>query len=233
MNVVFRNYLDKFVIVFLDDILVYSKYEKEHDKHLRMVLQVLREHQLYEKLSKCSFYQRKIHYLVHIILEEGIVVDPEKKRAIEGCLVPNNVSEVRYFMGLFGFYRRFIEGFSNIAHPITSLQNKSLIFEWTIECEISFQHLKYLLTNEPILNISDLGKQFVVCTDTCKEGPGGVLSQNGHVICYESRKLKKHERHYATIDLELEYIVHDLKMWKNYLMGIIFELRTYHSGLKY
>jgi hypothetical protein len=99
MNGIFRDYLDKFVIVFLDDILIYSKSEEEHEKHLRMVLQVLREHQLYAKLSKCSFYQRQIHYLGHIISEEGIAVDPEKIRSIEGWPVPKNVSEVRSFHG--------------------------------------------------------------------------------------------------------------------------------------
>jgi hypothetical protein len=151
MNGVFRDYLDKFVIVFLDDILVYSKSEEEHEQHLRMVLQVLREHQLYAKLRKCSFYQRQIHYLGHIISEEGIVVDPEKVEAIREWSAPRNVVEVRSFMGLAGYYRRFIAGFSKIAHPITSLQRKEKKFQWTEECEKSFQRLKQLLTSAPIL----------------------------------------------------------------------------------
>jgi hypothetical protein len=130
MNGIFKNYLDKFVIVFLDDILIYSKSKEEHEQHLRMVLQVLREHQLYAKLSKCSFYQEKIHYLGHIISEEGIAVDPEKIEAIRGWPAPNNVSEVRSFMGLAGYYMRFITSFSKIAHPITSLQKKRTKFEW-------------------------------------------------------------------------------------------------------
>jgi hypothetical protein len=119
MNGVFRDYLDKFVIVFLDDILVYSKLEEEHEKHLSMVLQVLREHQLYAKLSKCSFYQEQIHCLGHIISEEGIVVDPKKVEAIREWSVPRNVVELRSFIGLASYYRRFIMGFSRIAHPIT------------------------------------------------------------------------------------------------------------------
>jgi hypothetical protein len=176
MNGVFRDYLDKFVTVFLDDILVYSKSEEEHEQHLRMVLQVLREHQLYGKLSKCSFYQRQIHYLGHIISEEGIVVDPEKVEAIREWLAPRNVAEVRSFMGLAGYYRRFIAGFSKITHPITSLQRKEKKFQWTEECEKSFQRLKQLLTNAPILRIADPNVDFMVCTDVCKEGLGGVLS---------------------------------------------------------
>jgi hypothetical protein len=139
MNGVFKDYLDKFVIVFLDDILVYSKSKEEHEKHLRMVLQVLREHQLYAKLSKCSFYQSQIHYLGHIISEEGIVVDPEKVEAIREWSAPRNVAEVGSFMGLADYYRRFITGFSKIAHPITSLQRKEKKFQWTGECEKSFQ----------------------------------------------------------------------------------------------
>jgi hypothetical protein len=135
MNGVFRNYLDKFVIVFLDDILVYSKIEEEHEQHLRMVLQVLREHQLYEKLSKCSFYQKQIHYLGHIIFKEGIVVDPEKVQAIQEWPAPRNVTKVRSFMGLAGYYRRFIARFSRIDHAITSLQRKEKKFQWTNECK--------------------------------------------------------------------------------------------------
>jgi hypothetical protein len=139
MNGVFIDYLDKFVIVFLDDILVYSKIEEEHEQHLRMVLQVLREHQLYAKLSKCSFYQRQIHYLGHIISKEGIAVDPEKVEAIREWSALRNVVKVRSFMGLVGYYRRFITIFSRIAHSITSLQRKEKKFQWTEECENSFQ----------------------------------------------------------------------------------------------
>jgi hypothetical protein len=138
MNGVFREYLYKFFIVFLDDILVYSKSEEEHEEHLRMVLQVLREHQFYSKLRKCSFFQKQIHYLGNIISEDEIDVDPKKIDAIREWLVPKNVIEVKSFMGLAGYYIRFIAGFSRIAHPITSLQRKEKKFEWTEECERSF-----------------------------------------------------------------------------------------------
>ena len=122
MNGIFRNYLDKFVIVFLDDILIYSNSEEEHEHHLRLVLHVLREHQLYAKLSKCSFYQKQIHYLGHIISEQGIAIDPKKIEAIRRWPTPRNVSEVISSMGLAGYYRRFIVWFSRISHPITSFQ---------------------------------------------------------------------------------------------------------------
>jgi hypothetical protein len=160
-------------------------------------------------------------------------VNPENIEAIRGWSSPKNVIEVRSLMGLAGYYRIFIEGFSKIAHLITSLQKKGVNFQWTLECEKSFQHLKHLLTNAPLIRIVDPNEYLIVCIDSCKEGLGGVLSQNGYVVCYESRKLKEHERHYVTHDLELASILHALKMLRHYLMGKRFELRIDHHGLKY
>ena len=135
--------------------------------------------------------------------------------------------------GLADYYMRFIEGLSKVAHSITSLQRKGIKFEWTSKCEENFQWLKYLLTNAPVLKVAELEKKFVVCTDACGQGIGGVLMQDNHMICYESRKLKEHKNNYATHDLELAAIVHALKMWRHYLMGRRFELRIDHCGLKY
>ena len=204
--------MDKFVLVFLDDNLIYSNNEEENEEHLRLTL--IREHKLYAKLRKSDFYKDKIHYLGHIISEEGIYVDPEKIEVIMNWLTPRHVSDVRYFMGLAGYYNRFIEGFSKVAHPINSLQRKGIEFEWTPRCEESFRQLKDLLTSSPVLKIADPEKVFVVCIDACGQGLGGVLMQDNHVICYELRKLKAHERNYATHDLELATIVHALKMWR-------------------
>ena len=131
MNSVFSMYLDKFVLVFLDDILIYSKNEEEHEEHLRMDLKLLREHKLYAELSKHDFYKNQIHYLGHIISKDGILVDLENIEAIMNWPTPKNVTVVRYFMGLLGYYRRYIEGFSKVAHPITSLQKNGIKFEWT------------------------------------------------------------------------------------------------------
>ena len=146
-------------------------------------------------------------------------MDPKKIEAIREWSTPKNVTEVKSFMGLAGYYRRFIAGFSRVAHPITSLQRKEKKFQWTEECEKRFQQLKQLLTNAPILRIADPNEDFVVCTYACKEGLGGVLSQNGFVICYESINLKEHERNYATGNLELAAIVNALNNWRHYLMG--------------
>jgi hypothetical protein len=160
-------------------------------------------------------------------------VDSEKVQAIREWPVPRSVEEFRYFMDLTGYYKKFIVGFSKIAHSITSLQRKEKKFQWTKECESSFERLKQLLTSAPILKIADPNKDYVVCTDACKEGLGGVLIKEGFVDCYESRKLKEHEKNYATHDLELVAIVHALRKWRHYLMSKRFKLRTDHNGLKY
>jgi hypothetical protein len=128
--------------------------------------------------------------LGHIILVDGIVVDPRKIKFIRGWTTPINVIEVISFMGLIGYYRRFIKGFSKIASLVTPLQNKGVKFEWTPKCDESFHQPKYILTKAPILKIIDSDEDFVVWTNACKEGLGGVLTQSDHVVCYESQKLK-------------------------------------------
>eukprot|EP00253_Pinus_taeda_P011330 PITA_11330 len=231
MNSVFHQFLDKFVLIFIDDILIYSRSQEEHEKHLRMVLQTLREHQLYAKFSKCDFFKEEIQYLGHVITKEGIAVDPEKIKTIMEWPIPKDVADIRSFMGLAGYYRRFVEGFSRITYPITSLQKKGKIFKWTSECQQSFDRLKHLLTTAPILSIADPNKDYMVCTDASKEGVGGVLMQEGKVIAYESRKLKEHEQRYSAYDLELTAIIHALKMWRHYLLGRKFLLLTDHHSL--
>eukprot|EP00253_Pinus_taeda_P033189 PITA_33189 len=231
MNRVFHRFLDKFVLIFIDDILIYSRSRKEHEEHLRLVLQTLREYQLYAKFSKCDFFKEEIQYLGHVITKEGIAVDPEKIRTIMEWPIPKDVADIRSFMGLAGYYRRFFEGFSRVAYPITSLQKKGKVFKWTSECQKSFEQLKHLLTTAPILSIADPNKDYVVCTDASKEGMGGVLMQEGRVIAYESRKLKEHEQKYSAYDLELAAVIHALKMWRHYLLGRKFLLLTDHHSL--
>eukprot|EP00253_Pinus_taeda_P027714 PITA_27714 len=231
MNGIFHPYLDQFVLIFIDDILIYSRTIEEHHKHLGIILQTLREHQLYAKFSKCDFFKEEIQYLGHVITKDGIAVDPEKIKAIMEWPVPKYVADVQSFMGLAGYYRRFVEGFSKVAFPITSLQKKGKLFHWTPNCQKSFKKLKHLLTTAPILSIANPNKDYVVCTDASKEGLGGVLMQEGRVISYESRKLKEHEQKYSAYDLELAVVIHALKMWRHYLMGRKFLLHTDHHSL--
>jgi hypothetical protein len=181
-----------------------------------MVLQVLREHQVCVKSIKCTFYQKQVHYLGHIVSKEGIAVALENIELIKSWPMPTNISEVRSFMSLVGYYRRFIVGFSKIAHPITYFQNKGEKFEWSSKCEQIFQHLKDLLTSAPILKVAYPDEDFVMCKDACKEGLDGVIMQNGHVIFYDLGKLKEHEIKYVTNELEFASIVHALQMWRHY-----------------
>ena len=140
-------------------------------------MQELRDRQLFAKFSKCDFFKDKIQYLGHVVTKEWISVDPENIRAIEDWPVPKDVTDVWSFMGITGYYRRFIECFSRITNPITSLQKKGNKFYWNQKCEESFKKLKTLFTSAPILRIADPNKEFVVCTDTCNDGLGGVLTQ--------------------------------------------------------
>ena len=138
MNRVFRPFLDKFVVVFIDDILVYSKTAKEHEEHLRIVLQILKDRKLYAKLSKCEFWKEEVKFLGHMVSKGGIAVDPSKVEAVMEWERPTTVMEVKSFLGLAGYYQRFIEGFSRIALPMTKLTRKEVPFVWTSECEESF-----------------------------------------------------------------------------------------------
>ena len=212
MNKVFMDYLDKFVVVFIDDILVFSRNEEEHEEHLRLVLQRLRENQLYAKLSKCEFWLKEVSFLGHVISEGGVSVDPGKVRDVLEWEVPQNVSEIRSFLGMAGYYRRFIEGFSKIARPMTKLLEKGSRFVWTAECQASFDELKKRLTSAPVLIMPDVQKSFSVYCDASRQGLGCVLMQEGHVVAYASRQLRKHEVNYPTHDLELAAVVHALKI---------------------
>ncbi|KAG8503904.1 hypothetical protein CXB51_001877 [Gossypium anomalum] len=233
MNRIFRPYLDKFVVVFIDDILIYSHDETEHAEHLRTVLQILRDNQLYAKFSKSEFWLREVGFLGHIVSGEGIKVDPSKISAIVDWKPPKNVSEVRSFLGLAGYYRRFVKGFSMIATPLTRLLRKDIKFEWTEKCQQSFDKLKTLLTKAPVLVQPEPGKEFVIYSDASMNGLGCVLMQEGKVIAYASRQLKPHEKNYPTHDLELAAIIFALKIWRHHLYGERCRIFTDHKSLKY
>ena len=233
MNRVFKEFLDQFVIVFIDDILVYSKSSEEHVFHLSKVLQTLRENALYAKFSKCEFWLNRVAFLGHVISGDGISVDPTKIEAVMKWPRPTTVTEVRSFLGLAGYYRRFVEGFSAIATPLTHLLKKETRFEWTDKCEKSFQELKHRLTTAPVLTIPSGPGGYEIYSDASLKGLGCVLMQNGRVVAYASRQLRPHELNYPTHDLELAAIVFALKIWRHYLCGEKFQIFTDHQSLKY
>jgi hypothetical protein len=177
MNKVFMEELDKFVVVFIDDILIYFNSAEEHGQHLRVVLKRLRMHKLYAKFSKCDFWLKKVAFLGHILTAEGVAVDPEKVEVVSHWQQPTNVCEVKSFLGLAGYYRRFIEGFSKIARPMTELLRKDKKFTWTESCEKSFQELKKRLTTAPVLTLPHIHYDFIIYCDASRQGLGCVLMQ--------------------------------------------------------
>ena len=233
MNSVFQPYVDQFVVVFIDDILVYSKDRENQNTHLRVVLETLRKEQLYVKLSKCEFWLNEVSFLGHIVSKEGIRVDPRKIEVIIEWKPPRNVTEVRSFLGLAGYYRRFVKGFSKITALMTRLLQKNLKFEWSEECLKSFDKLKAFLTEAPVLTQPTCGKEYVIFSDSSLNGLGCVLMQDGKVVAYASRQLKPHEKNYLTHDLELVAIVFALKIWRHYLYGEKIFIYTDHKSLKY
>ncbi|KAJ9544482.1 hypothetical protein OSB04_024189 [Centaurea solstitialis] len=233
MNRICRPYLDKFVIVFIDDILIYSKSREEHEQHLKVVLELLRDQKLYAKFSKCEFWIREVHFLGHVVREEGILVDPAKIEAIAKWETPKTPTEIRQFLGLAGYYRRFIEGFSKIAQPLTMLTQKDKKFDWGQRQEDAFQLLKQKLCNAPVLALPQGTEDFVVYCDASRQGLGCVLMQRDKVIAYASRQLKNHEQNYTTHDLELGEVVFALKIWRHYLYGTKCTVFTDHKSLQH
>jgi hypothetical protein len=197
------------------------------------VLQKRRDNQLYAKYSKCEFWIGEVPFLGHIISNGGISVDPAKVKEIVAWSIPTTVTEIRSLLGLAGYYRKFIEGFSKIAMPMTSLLEKGREFKWDEKCQDSFDRLKKKLMSPPVLVMPDLQKGFDIYCDACGQGLGCVLIQEGHVIAYASRQLRKHELNYPTHDLELAAIVHALKIWRHYIMGTKCQVYTDHKSLKY
>ena len=230
MNEIFHDCLSDFVVVYLDDILVFSKTKDDHEKHVRIVLERLRSRGLKVKKSKCAFFQRKLKFLGHVISEEGIAVDVEKVKAIDQMDKPANLKDLRSFLGSTNFYRRFIENYASIAKPLTDLLKESNPFVWSMECEVAFKKLKSCLMLPPVLAPVDFTKPFVVHTDASDSTVGAVLMQQYdkglRPLEYYSRKLSEGEVKYPTHDKELLAILHALKVWRHYLLGVEFDLYT-------
>nr|GEZ52888.1 putative reverse transcriptase domain-containing protein [Tanacetum cinerariifolium] len=233
MNRVCKPYLDKFVIVFIDDILIYSKDEKEHEEHLKAILELLKEEKLYAKFSECEFWIPKVQFLGHVINSRGIYVDPAKIESIKDWSSPKTPMEIRQFLGLAGYYRRFIEGFSKIAKSMMKLTQKGIKFDWGEKEENAFQLIKQKLCSASILALTEGSKDFVVYCDAPHKSLGAVLMQREKVIAYASRQLKIHGKNYTTHDLELGSVVFSLKIWRHYLYGTKCTVFTDHKSLQH
>ncbi|CAF2747692.1 unnamed protein product [Rotaria sp. Silwood2] len=237
MNSIFHQYIDEFVILYLDDILIYSKNEQEHLNHIRLVLQLLRANQLYANRDKCEFGSDQIHFLGHVVTSHGIKADENKVIAVKNWPIPRNSTHVRSFLGAAGFYRRFIPNFSEIAAPLTDLTKANYKFKWTNKQHTAFLTLKEALLTAPVLRLPDFNLTFIVVTDASLTAVGGVLMQNDgegeRPIAYESRKLNDTESRYPVHEQELFAIIICLRAWRCYLEGMTFLIRTDHKSLQH
>lgn len=238
MHDVFRPLLDICVLVFLDDILIYSKNPDEHLVHLRKVLTLLRENKLYAKLSKRAFSLDSVDFLGHVISAEGIKVDPRKIDSILKWPTPGNTTDVRRFHGLASYYRRFVHQFANTAAPLTTLTGSKSRFVWTPPAQVSFGALKQALTTPPVLQpFRDTSAPVKVTTDASDVAVGAELAQmvddKWHPVAFESRKLTPAEQNYPTHERELLAIINALKVWRHYLQGRKFTVYTDHNSLQY
>lgn len=231
MNSTLQPLLRKCVIVFFDDILVYSRSLPEHIEHLKQVLQLLRRDNWQVKKSKCSFGQQTIAYLGHVNDNQGVAPDPEKISKVANWPVPANCKDVRSFLGLTGYYRKFVKHFGIIARPLFNLLKKNTPFVWNSEADTAFHLLKQNLIEAPVLRLPDFTKPFVIDTDACDTGVGAVLQQEGHPIAYMSKPLSNKNKGLSTYEKECLAILMAVEQWRAYLQHKESIIRTDQKSL--
>ncbi|GJZ05358.1 transposon ty3-G gag-pol polyprotein [Tanacetum coccineum] len=232
MNEVFRQFLRRFTLVFFDDILVYSSTKETHAEHLKQVLQTMRMHKLYAKRSKCVFGADHVEYLGHIITSEGVATDPTKIEAMKSWPTPKTLKQLRGFLGLTGYYRRFIRDYAIISQPLTALLKKNA-FKWDDKAQDAFEELKKAMVHAPVLQMPDFEATFIVETDASGLGIGAVLQQNGHPIAFMSKTLAAKHHSLSTYEKEFLAVIQALNKWRGYLLDRHFIIKTDHFSLKY
>ena len=233
MNHVLRSLIGKFVVVYFDDILIYSKSLEEHVEHVKQVLSILRSEKLFANLPKCTFAKDKLVFLGFVVSSKGIEVDDSKVEAILNWPTPTSVGQIRSFHGLAGFYRRFVKDFSTIACPLNELTKKNVPFVWGKAQQLAFDELKKRLTQAPLLVLPDFSKTFEIECDASGIGIGGVLMQNGRPVAYHSEKLDGARLNYPIYDKELYALVRVLQVWQHYLWPKEFVIHSDHESLKF
>lgn len=231
MNSMFAPYLRKFVLVFMDDILVYSKSWEDHLQHLELILRLLQQHQLCAKLSKCSFATTQLDYLGHIISAEGVATDPEKTRVMADWPIPSTLTEIRGFLGLTGYYQKFVKNYGIMAKPLTVLLQKGVKFEWSPQAHQAFCDLKETMFSTPVLTLPDFIKPFTIETDACATGVGAILSQDGHPVACYSKALGKVNQRLSIYEKEFLAIMMAVDRWRPYLIRGPFVIKTDHKAL--
>jgi hypothetical protein len=232
MNDILSPFLRKFVLVFLDDILVYSPSLEEHISQLRQILSLLRQHQLFMKLSKCSFAQKQLEYLGHIISDKGVATDPSKTSAMPNWQTPSNITDLRGFLGLTGYYRKFVKHYGLIAKPLTQLLKKKQ-FQWGSEAEEAFKSLKQAMSSTPVLALPDFNVPFIVETDASDMGVGAVLMQKDQPIAFFSKALGPVHKKLSIYEKEFLALIMAVEKWRPYLQRKEFIIRIDHKSLSY
>jgi hypothetical protein len=217
MNSTLAPYLRKFALVFFDDILIYRKSLEENLVHIRLVFELLVKDQWKIKLSKCSFVQREISYLGHVISEKGVATDPKKIEAIAQWPTPQNVKELRSFLGLAGYYRKFVRHFGLLVKPLTDLLKKHSVFVWTSIHQNSFQSLQTTLCNSPVLSLPDFSKTFSIEIDASGSGVGAILLQDNHPLAFLSKALGPKSRGLSAYEKEYMAILLEVQQWRQYV----------------
>ena len=238
MNLALSGILWTDCLVYLDDIIIFGHSFQQHLTYLASVFRRLQGVNLKVKPSKCAFLQKQVLYLGHVISSERIAMDPSKTQRITEWPTPCSVQEVKQFVGLASYYRRFIQNFASIARPLHRLTERGRPFKWTVECDTAFAKLKVCLRSSPILTFPDLSRPFILDTDACQSGIGAVLSQEQEdgkerVIAYASRALSKAERRYSVTRQELLAAVTFIHQFRQFLLGRHFVLRTDHGSLQW
>jgi hypothetical protein len=232
MNTVLRPCLRRSVLVFMDDILIYSPSLEQHREHLREVLTLLRDNKLFVKRSKCSFACHTLEYLGHIVSADGVATDPRKTQAMQDWPLPSNVTELRGFLGLTGYYRKFVKNYGIIARPLTNLLKKKG-FVWTEQATEAFTALKLAMISTPVLQLPDFQKQFVVETDACDLGIGAVLMQDQHPLAFLSKPLSSSHQQLSIYEKEFLALLMAVERWRPYLQRGEFVIKTDHHSLSY
>lgn len=229
MNSIFRPYIGKFVLVYLDDIIVFSKTPEEHEQHIRVVLEALQKEQLQAKLSKCEFNKQELKFLGMVVSKDGLKVDETKVKVVRDWPTPTDVSSLRGFLGLSNYFRKFIQGYASLAAPLTKLTGSKQEWIWGPEQQEAFDGIKNALTHAPVLKFPDIRKPFEVISDASVHGTGGVLVQEGRPVAYTSTKFSAAEKNYTTTEQELLGVINALKQWRCYLEGPQITLVTDHN----
>jgi hypothetical protein len=232
MNHVFHPFLRHFVLVFFDDILIYSKTWKDHLTHVDQVLSLLAQHQLFLKQSKCAFGASEVEYLGHLVGKDGVRVDPKKIEAMQDWPHPKTLKSLRGFLGLTGYYRKFVKNYGKIAAPLTALLKKNS-FTWTPAADQAFQTLKMAMCTTPVLALPDFTKTFVLECDASGKGIGAVLMQEGRPLAFTSKQLSEKNLSKPIYEKEMLAILHAVELWHPYLLGQRFQIKTDHQSLKY